>query len=157
MALNPSVAISFTPLYLTCPGQWCLCAGREPTKEIWDRAKSVHFLRVAQSTTRIAAAVVDAMVDASHQAHCDEDFSECRTKEGAKLAELGKRTRSIDSKTARKRCCFVAGIFGRALLPRRSIVPRPNERNLDEGIEGVRFALGAMRDNHGAEEKAFEI
>ena len=47
-------------------------------------------------TTRIVA----AMVDASHWVHCD--LSECRTKEEAKLAELEKRSRLFDSKTARK-------------------------------------------------------
>ena len=64
----------------------------------------------------------NVLVDASHNAYGDKEFAECRTKEEAKLAELKKRTfligtKSVESAKHRRRCCLVADIFGRALLP----------------------------------------
>ena len=82
------------------------------------------FAKVKGLTSEMISRLEDkASPDATHKAYCDKELSESRAKEEAKLAELEKLR-------AEEKDAFAT-----------------NKRDLEDGIEGVRSALGVLRDN----------
>ena len=109
-----------------------------------------------------------ASADATHKAYCDKELSESRAKEEAKLAELEKLSASIDTKTAKsaqlKREVSELQISLGELAASQVAMTKlraeekdafaTNKRDLEDGIEGVRSALGVLRDNCGGADTA---
>merc|ERR1712136_434777 len=109
-----------------------------------------------------------ASADATHKAYCDKELSESRAKKEAKLAELAKLTASIDTKTAKsaqlkREVSELQTSLGELAASQAAITKlraeekdafATNKRDLEEGIEGVRSALGVLRDYYGGAETA---
>ena len=109
-----------------------------------------------------------ASADATHKAHCDTELSESWAKKEAKLAELEKLSASIDTKSAKsaqlKRDVSELQTSLGELAASQVAVTKlcseekdafaTNKRDLEDGIEGVRSALGVLRDYHGGADTA---
>ena len=109
-----------------------------------------------------------ASPDATHKAYCDKELSESRARKEAKLAELEKLSASIDTKTAKSAqlerevselqtsLCELAA--SQVALTKLRFEEKDafatNKRDLEDGIEGVRSALGVLRDYHGGADTA---
>ena len=95
-----------------------------------------------------------ASPDATHNAHCDKELSESRAKKEAKLAELENLSSSIDTKTAKsaqlkREVGELQTSLGELAASQVAVTKlraeekdafATNERNLEDGIEGVRSA-----------------
>ena len=109
-----------------------------------------------------------ASADATHEAHCDKELSESRAKKEAKLAELEKLSASIDTKTAKsaqlkREVSELQTSLGELAASQVAMTKlraeekgafATNKRDLEDGIEGVRSALGVLRDNYGGADTA---
>ena len=92
---------------------------------------TILFAKVKGLISEMISRLEDkASADATHMAYCDKELSESRAKEEAKLAELEKLR-------AEEKDAFAT-----------------NKRDLEDGIEGVRSALGVLRDNNGGADTA---
>ena len=104
-----------------------------------------------------------ASADATHKAYCDKELSESRAKKEAKLAELVKLSASIDTKTAKsaqlkREVSELQPSLGELAASQVAMTKlraeekdafATNKRDLEDGIEGVRSALGVLRDYNG--------
>ena len=109
-----------------------------------------------------------ASPDATHKAYCDEELSESRAKKEAKLAELEKLSASIDTKTAKsaqlkREVLELQTSLGELAASQVAMTKlraeekdafATNKRDLEDGIEGVRSALGVLRDYYGGADTA---
>ena len=102
-----------------------------------------------------------ASADATHNAYCDKELSESRAKKEAKLAELEKLSASIDTKTAKsaqlkREVSELQTSLGELAASQVAVTKlraeekdafATNKRDLEDGIEGVRSALGDSARN----------
>merc|ERR1712136_529032 len=109
-----------------------------------------------------------ASADATHKAYCDKELSESRAKKEAKLAELEKLSASIDTKTAKsaqpkREAAELQTSLGELAASQAAMTKlraeekdafATNKRDLEDGIEGVRSALGVLREYYGGAETA---
>ena len=109
-----------------------------------------------------------ASADATHKAFCDKQLSESRAKEEAKLAELEKLSASVDTKTAKsaqlkREVSELQTSLGELAASQVAMTKlrveekdafATNKRDLEDGIEGVRSALGVLRDHNGGADTA---
>jgi len=109
-----------------------------------------------------------ASADATHKAYCDKELSESRAKKEAKLAELEKLSASIDTKTAKsaqlkREVAELQTSLGELAASQAAMTKlraeekdafATNKRDLEDGIEGVRSALGVLREYYGGAETA---
>ena len=109
-----------------------------------------------------------ASADATHKAHCDKELSESRAKKEAKLAELEKLSASVDTKTAKsaqlkREVSELQTSLGELAASQAAMTKlraeekdafATNKRDREDGIEGVRSALGVLRDYYGGADTA---
>jgi len=109
-----------------------------------------------------------ASADATHKAYCDKELSESRAKKEAKLAELAKLTASIDTKTAKsaqlkREVAELQTSLGELAASQAAMTKlraeekdafATNKRDLEDGIDGVRTALGVLREYYGGADTA---
>ena len=111
-----------------------------------------------------------ASADATHNAHCDKEHSESQAKKEAKLAELEKLSASIDTKTAKsaqlkREVSELQTSLGELAASQVAMTKlcaeekdafATKKRDLEVGTEGVRSALGVLRDYYGGADTAGE-
>jgi chromosome segregation ATPase len=111
-----------------------------------------------------------ASADASQKAYCDKELSESRAKKEKKMAELEKLSSSIDTKTARsaqlkREVAELQTALGELAASQAAMTKlraeekdafARNKQDLEDGIDGVRTALGVLRDYYGGGDKAHE-
>ena len=109
-----------------------------------------------------------ASANATHKAYRDRELSESRVKKEAKFAELEKFSASIDTKTAKsaqfkKEVAELQTSLGELAASRAAMTKlraeekdafATNKRDLENGIEGVRSALGVLRGYYGGADTA---
>ena len=181
--LNPSASVSLKPRFSSCLGQCFRCVEAWPNSielaQLASRVASAMraessngedpFAKVKGLISEMISRLEDkASPDATHKAYCDKELSESRAKEEAKLAELEKLSASVDTKTAKsaqlkREVSELQTSLGELAASQVAMTKlraeeedafATNKCDLEDWIEGVRSALGVLRDNNGGADTA---